>query len=166
MNRNIFLLSKDKGTLITLNTYITMCSSLAICIYIFSCSDVRLLVVIYLSVKQQVALSLSLFAIPLSPSLSHFPSLPIFTHFLYLPFPCSPFLLLPSLSLMFYFIIVLPPPLPSVPFTPCSPFSPSVPSLLPSFPHSVRLALPPSARRLPLLNEASVGGGPPITRAR
>lgn len=96
MNRNIFLLSKDKGTLITLNTYITMCSSLAICIYIFSCSDVRLQVVIYLSVKQQVALSLSLFAIPLSPSLSLPLSLSLFSPTFStslspaLPFSCSP----------------------------------------------------------------------------
>lgn len=132
MNRNIFLLSKDKGTLITLNTYITMCSSLAICIYIFSCSDVRLLVVIYLSVKQQVALSLSLPSLSLPHSLSHFHSLPIFPHFLYLPFPCSPFLLLPpSLSHVLFYNCSAPPPRPSVPFTPCSPFSPSVPRSFP-----------------------------------
>lgn len=140
MNRNIFLLSKDKGTLITLNTYITMCSSLAICIYIFSCSDVRLLVVIYLSVKQQVALSLSLFAIPLSPSLSLPLSLSPYFHPLSLPpFPLLSLSLAPPLCplslspppLMFYFIIVLPPLLPSVPFTPCSPFSPSVPRSFP-----------------------------------
>lgn len=147
MNRNIFLLSKDKGTLITFNTYITMCSSLAICIYIFSCSDVRLQVVIYLSVKQQVALSLSFchpsLSLTLSPTFPLSLFSPTFSTSISpaLPFSCSPSLSTLSLSHVLFYNCSAPPP-PLSPFHSLLSFLSIRPSLLPSFPHSVRLALP------------------------